>query len=418
MRSALAIIALSLAPSACRPRAASPQRATADASATGPERIEHASPALVAEGRALIERFECNRCHAIEQLTPANEFADCVGCHRRVKDRTFAARPEHLREWNEHLQDLIDAPSLAHVGERLRAPWLRAFLQAPVDLRPHLRATMPRLAIDAHSARAMVAFLTRDAREHDVSPLSNDTATIARGRALFAEKQCGACHVFDDRAPAPRDAATSITAHVLAPDLRYVRERFRSEQLVRWILTPQQIKPETAMPALVRDEAEARALASYVQFAPLRPRTIVALPPLLAPLDRRVAWDEVNQRVFSQTCRHCHADRDFAFGDGGPGNTGGFGFAPRGIDLASYNGALSGMFDGALADGAQRERRSMFTVDASGLPWIVRAMRARQLEEHGELDPAVRGMPLGHPALSAEQIQLVRTWIASGRPLD
>lgn len=412
MRRALAISLLLLSSSACRPRRAAPERATQRAP------IERPSPALIAEGLASIERFECNRCHAIEQVAPANEFADCVGCHRRVKDRTFAARPEHLREWSDHLQDLVDAPSLSRVGERLRPAWLLAFLQSPVDLRPHLRATMPRLAIDPQSARAMVAFLTRDAREHAAPALADDPATVARGRALFAERQCGACHRFDDRDAPPRSAPTTITPHALAPDLRYVRERFRSEQLARWIRAPQQIKPDTAMPALARDDDEARALASYVQFAPLRAMSASEPPPLLAPLDRRVAWDEVNQAVFSQTCRHCHADRDFAFGDGGPGNTGGFGFAARGIDLASYNGAMSGMFAGAAVDGAARERSSLFAVDATGLPWIVRAMRARQLEEHGQRDPAVRGMPLGHPALTPSQIQLVRTWIASGRPLD
>jgi hypothetical protein len=52
------------------------------------------------------------------------------------------------------------------------------------------------------------------------------------------------------------------------------------------------------------------------------------------------------------------------------------------------------------------------------LPRLVHALRARQFEEAGEIDPSIRRMPLAHPALSAEDIQLVATWIAAGRPRE
>jgi hypothetical protein len=42
-------------------------------------------------------------------------------------------------------------------------------------------------------------------------------------------------------------------------------------------------------------------------------------------------------------------------------------------------------------------------------------MFAREKEEAGE-QPSMRGMPLGLPALPPEDIQLVDTWIAQGRP--
>lgn len=58
----------------------------------------------------------------------------------------------------------------------------------------------------------------------------------------------------------------------------------------------------------------------------------------------------------------------------------------------------------------------MFARGPDGVPRLVAALVARQVEEAGRPDPAVRGMPLGLPALGAGEIQLVESWIAQGRP--
>jgi hypothetical protein len=110
-------------------------------------------------------------------------------------------------------------------------------------------------------------------------------------------------------------------------------------------------------------------------------------------------------------CWHCHSAPHLARGDGGPGNTGGFGFAARGLDLSSYEGLASG----SLGDDGQR--RSVFAPLPNGTPRLLAHLLARASEER---DPnavgAVRGMPLGLPALPATDIQLIETWIAQGRP--
>jgi len=147
-------------------------------------------------------------------------------------------------------------------------------------------------------------------------------------------------------------------------------------------------------------------------------QTPLAAPPPRAPfvrlplLARRVAWDEVNDKVFRRTCWHCHSQPDYALGDGGPGNTGGFGFPPRGLDLSTATGASSGALDEA------GKRRSIFAPlpGPEATPRLLGALLARHTEERGGVDPAIRGMPLGLPALSAEQLQLVESWIAQGRP--
>lgn len=48
-----------------------------------------------------------------------------------------------------------------------------------------------------------------------------------------------------------------------------------------------------------------------------------------------------------------------------------------------------------------------------GVVRAAEALLARQREEAGEVG-ALRGMPLGLPAVSAEDVQLVESWIASG----
>jgi hypothetical protein len=101
---------------------------------------------------------------------------------------------------------------------------------------------------------------------------------------------------------------------------------------------------------------------------------------------------------------------DFARGDGGPGNSGGFGFAPRGLDVSSYSGISAGSFD------ETGERRSIFAELPDGTPRIIAHLLARHAERAGTIVDGIRGMPLGLPPLPLEEIQLVDTWIAQGRP--
>lgn len=374
-----------------------------------PARILPAA-AQVQAGRELLRRFECARCHDLDAVERPPLAQDCVGCHRRVHAGTIPASAEHRDAWRRNLQDLVDAPALTALGARLEPGWIESFLLRPEDLRPGLRATMPRLALTPAQARDLAAALTRDADPSLPLLAPPDTAHIALGRRLFRQLGCPRCHGFRDAvqavpAPPPSDD------NRLAPDLSQTRRRFRVAQLAAWIRWPTRLKPSTPMPALTRSDDEAVALASYVWYAPLAPAPAVPVPPMLPALGRRVAWPEVAGAVFLRTCRHCHADASLAFGDGGPGNTGGFGFAARRLELATYTGALSGMI-------VRGERQSAFAVDASGMPRLVRALRARQLEEAGVVDEGIRGMPLGHPALTPQALQLVTSWIASGRPVE
>src|SRR5205085_6014276 len=112
--------------------------------------------------------------------------------------------------------------------------------------------------------------------------------------------------------------------------------------IARWLLDPSQVKHDAVMPNLGLPAEDARDLAAFLSFGELSPEPPQPAFERLPLLARRVGFDEVNEQVFAVTCRHCHTNPDSAGGDGGPGNTGGFGFKPRKIDFSSYQGIQSG----------------------------------------------------------------------------
>ncbi len=373
--------------------------------------IEKAGDAAV--GRKLVQRFQCNRCHDGTGLGAAKLELNCVHCHQKILAGTYKDAPATMvQKWKKHVAVMQVAPSFTAAGKRLKREWVARFLLAPHDLRPGLAPSMPRLAIKPAEARDIATYLTRD---HTKAPaVSLAGADPARGRTLMNEKACGTCHRFSGVpklgvAPAP-GAGLSSHAIALAPDLRYVRDRYTPASLVRWLENPKQVKPDTLMPTFGFSKAEARDIAAYLLGAKLAPPRQKAIPRRLPLLERRVTYEEVDKRVFSHTCHHCHGNPDVAMGDGGPGNTGGFGFFPRGLDLSSYRGVSGGLLD------VHGERHSVFEKMKDGTPRLVAVLLARQREEAGHVDPKLRGMPLGLPALSPGDIQVVASWIAQGRP--
>ncbi|MFT3769041.1 MAG: cytochrome c [Minicystis sp.] len=273
---------------------------------------------------------------------------------------------------------------------------------------------MPRLALTKEQARDIATYLAGP--DDTAAKVDLAGADPARGRKLMEIRACASCHTFTGvpalaGATAAKPDEKGLAAGImLAPDLRYARERLRPDALLAWVTSPKKIKPDTAMPDFDLPPADARDIAAYIltaELSPVEPRPATARLPVL---ERKVTYDEVSEKVFRRTCWHCHGEPDYAAGDGGPGNTGGLGFKPRGINFVSYESVQSGRLDDA------NERHSLFEKTADGTPRILRSLLARQDEEAGRPDATVRGMPLGYSSLTPEEIQLVETWIAQGRP--
>ena len=378
-------------------------------------------PVLAAgEGKALLAKYECHRCHQGTGLKAPPVAKDCAGCHQRIAEGRFEApsamawqpEPEVMAQWQKHTRHLIHVPDLRGAASRLRRVWLAGFLQNPHDLRPSLEETMPRLSISSQVARKLATHLAAEDPTESVQ-----LGFRERGRRILDEKGCGCCHQFSGvpslaagLPPKGLSPAELQAAKALAPELRFSRDRMHPSILLKWVRDPASVQKGALMPTQGLSEQDARHVVAYLVSAPLQPIRPPSLPDLLPLLQRRVSFDEVSERVFRGSCWHCHSDPDYAFGDGGPGNTGGFGFKGKGIELATYEGVLSGYLD------AQRERRSLVEPENHQVPRLIRSLLARRDEEVGVVQKGILGMPLGLPPLSPEQLQLVRTWVQQGAP--
>lgn len=398
--------------------------ATAAHGASSPTAAAAAAPVLrpgdPARGRELATQFECGRCHDGLDVPPVAMEKHCFHCHQDVlADKFKGASSTAIAKWKPHIAYARDVPSLLGAGRRYDPAWIERFLLAPYDLRPLLRPTMPRLALDAEQARDLAAYVTRERLATVPEEPSLAGADLARGRKLIEEKGCGACHSFTGVAALPEAPPPLADEHyafeerapvALAPDLRNARDQLSVRTVYEWIANPKGIKDDTPMPKTELGPDEIRDLTAYVLRAPLEAAPPKPIPARLPVLERRVGYQEVSERVLGMTCRHCHSDPDIARGDGGAGNTGGFGFKPRGLNLKDYESTLAGALDD------QGERRSIFAPLSDGTPRLLGALLARQAEEAGQVNPEIRGMPLGLPALPPEDIQIVESWIAQGRP--
>jgi len=363
---------------------------------------------------ALALEYQCNRCHDDSGHTPMARDMHCVHCHQDILADKFPASREALTRWKKTVEPFQVVPSLQAAAERLRGDWLFDFLQKPHDLRPKLQPTMPRLKIGPAEAKHLVQYLTHG--ETATVPEALLRADQKQGRQLLETRGCGSCHSFSGVAPLatrPKLEAPGSTinrAIMLAPDLAFARQRFRPDKLVAWLVDPSRVKPTTLMPATGLSPAEAASVAAYLLFTPRTEPKLGPAPPRLPILERPVSYAEVDAKVFHLTCRHCHSNADIQLGEGGPGNTGGFGFPAKGLNLSSHAAINSGY------KGEDGERHSVFAPLSDGTPRLVAAVLARQAEERGEVNPEVRGMPLGLPSLSSEQVQVLESWIAQGRP--
>lgn len=131
---------------------------------------------------------------------------------------------------------------------------------------------------------------------------------------------------------------------------------------IAWLKDPKAVKPDSAMPKIALTDAEVVDLAGYilsVELAAPPPRKKIERLPVLT---RKVTYKEVDEKVLHRTCWHCHSEPDYAIGDGGPGNSGGLGFKPRGLNLSDYNGIAAGYLD------EKGERASVFAKDEQGVP--------------------------------------------------
>lgn len=385
------------------------------------------------DGRELVLRFNCSECHTIEPAVAVDVQASCVQCHKKIA--STAADPKELAsalrvdpDWYSHVRNVrhyLYAPFLGTVAARLKREWMRTFLRRPVDIRPFLKESMPRLPLADAEIETVLDYLetlaARTAVKVEAEPLP--TGDPQAGEKAFVEKGCQACHLFGNRVfpegppamPWPREVADNVRN---APNLRWVRDRCRPETLSRWIREPTKLVPGTLMPAnKLTDQELADLIAFLLRGDPGMPAAQAAVAVLPAARAGPIPFEEAAD-VFLDTCKHCHLPDV----KGGIGNTGGgWGYAPRGLNLEEPMGPLRGSF------GPDGRRRSILRAESGEtLPPILRRIAWRMDENRWDAwapyhDPLLQvpaerydhppGMPLGLPSLTAEEIGTLRGWV-------
>jgi mono/diheme cytochrome c family protein len=174
------------------------------------------------------------------------------------------------------------APLLGTAAARMRADYLRAFIRDPVATKPG--TTMPALLHGMsdterdETAALLVQFLESVAPPKPAAAVTLDRAAFEQGRVLFHRVGCVACH-------APREPAMNLfpkTAVPTDPDaaqfvlkqlnetsvpLGDLRREYAPSELARFLLDPLATHPTGRMPSLNLTEAEAGAIATYLEFS-------------------------------------------------------------------------------------------------------------------------------------------------------
>jgi cytochrome c len=88
-----------------------------------------------------------------------------------------------------------------------------------------------------------------------------------RGRLLVVEKGCAGCHTVAGVAEA-RGVAGPVLNNVVLRSTIAGQVPTSPDNMVRWLLDPPAMKPDTTMPKLGLTEAEARDLAAFLYSQP------------------------------------------------------------------------------------------------------------------------------------------------------
>lgn len=399
-----------------------PVALAAAAAATAPRESAAAGPvadaALIARGKALVEKLQCTRCHAASgmQVAAATRNTSCSGCHAwisgskhdSVEYERQRARFPYWDRYVENVGSFLAVPDLAAAGSRLDAKWVAAYVRDPYEVRPGNYERMLRAPVTEEEAAAIAAFLgasrtplTGVAAAAAAISVSSSKADVAEGASLFASLKCGQCHALGS---ADADATGG------APDLAHTRDRMAPSDIAAFIADPPAMNSRVAMPNFDLTAEQAARLRDYVLSVPSVKETIAAVPADLPLLDRPVPWEDVRSKVFGRICVHCHMTAAKNGGEGGPGNTGGLGFEGKGLDLESWD---------ALA----ASRVLVPRTPGEEAP-LIKRLRIRAIEHARELAgphtgsaPVLeRGMPMALPALTPVEMQLLRSWVAQGAP--
>lgn len=176
------------------------------------------------------------------------------------------------------------APDLRRAGARLRPEFLRAWLADPLTTKPG--TTMPDVlgvlapAERAEAVEELLHYLNSlSPQPAPAAPPAGGSLAVQQGRVLYHQVGCVACHapfepaaaVFPQSVGAPTDPDalqyTLARLEATSPALPDLAAKYRPGALAEFLADPLAARPAGRMPSLNLTEAEARALAAYLNRA-------------------------------------------------------------------------------------------------------------------------------------------------------
>lgn len=186
------------------------------------------------QGRQLLARYGCVRCHTITQPDGA----------------AFSSTD--------------DSPPLNHIAEKTTREWLFAWIKNPQAYAAS--ATMPNFQFNDQQAADIASFLMTQSTPSGVAPTSvSSDASPAKpgadagqeGASVYGVAFCSSCH-------AVQNAAGNIVGGDLGPELTRIGSKVKSEWLRSWLKDPQGYDPRTQMPHYRFDDKQLALLSSYL----------------------------------------------------------------------------------------------------------------------------------------------------------
>jgi mono/diheme cytochrome c family protein len=166
------------------------------------------------QGRVLLSRYGCVRCHAV-----------------KLPDGSALAASDV-------------PPPLSHIADKTTREWIYAWLKDPASYA--VSATMPNFKLSDADARDISAFLIANSvpKPGDIATSAGSTgaqADPAAGASLYGQSFCASCH-------AAQNAAGNLVGGDLGPELTRIGNKVKPEWLEAWLNDPRNYDPATTMP--------------------------------------------------------------------------------------------------------------------------------------------------------------------------
>lgn len=221
-----------------------------------------ASAPKLYEGYTLIKEYGCYGCHPINGYDGTRP----IGPDLRLEPQTAAEALAIAADPNQVAgRERKVGPSLRHIAQKVEKDFLSFWTELPQRFRPdtrmpqffHLDNQQDRLAelLQPVELAGIAAYLTAKSEPLTLlRPRDGYVPDAARGKVLFSQRGCLACHSHDD----PEFTGIRQT---FAPNLSKVHEKIKPGEegfawLYTWLKNPALHHPRTRMPNLFLDPEE------------------------------------------------------------------------------------------------------------------------------------------------------------------